>query len=560
MSGARGRLVFPAERAAARLPPLPHPRRRRRRADAGARDRHDARERAPRRSRSIPRPAGSRGSSTRRPAWTSPGGRRARGRRRRPLRHLGPRRARVRRSRRRVRVRLGAAGRAGPGARGRCGSRAASAPRRCRGARARRARGFVDVRVALDWREQLKLLKLRFPTSIQTATRDLRGAVRPPRAPGDGDEEPAQAWVDVSDGGRGPRGPERREVRPRRARRRHRGHRRAQPGLRVARPAGARARRATTSTSTRAAQDFIVPPGPARWRLARGGHRRALAAELNQPPFALIESFHAGAAAARRVVRRGRRRRRRRDRAQGGRGRRRARRARLRERGRPRARRSSCRSSAARSTPTSAPPRSRRCACRATGRAGRGDQPARVVTATRRRRLATPRLPRRRVGVARPPDKPWDAPGWLPARVPGSVARRPRRVQARSPTLLRAQLPARRMGPRASVGLPARLPGAGCLRFAGVDHEATVFIDGEQVGGHEGTFTPFEVESPAGDHLLAVVVAPGAAERAAGRARRAACACTRAAWATAGTSARGSCTRASGARSRTSRAAGRIRA
>src|SRR5439155_21814098 len=68
-----------------------------------------------------------------------------------------------------------------------------------RGAGAR----YVDVRVALDWNEQLKRLKRRYPTSVAAdrATFEIpyghveRGA--------NGDEEPAQAWVDVSAGAAG---------------------------------------------------------------------------------------------------------------------------------------------------------------------------------------------------------------------------------------------------------------------------------------------------------------------------------------------------------------------
>jgi alpha-mannosidase len=57
---------------------------------------------------------------------------------------------------------------------------------------------FLEVRTVLDWRERHHLLKLRFPTAIVTdhATFEIpyghlvRAAT--------GDEEPAQAWVDVS--------------------------------------------------------------------------------------------------------------------------------------------------------------------------------------------------------------------------------------------------------------------------------------------------------------------------------------------------------------------------
>jgi alpha-mannosidase len=57
----------------------------------------------------------------------------------------------------------------------------------------------VEIRVVLDWREQAKLLKLRFPTRLHEpeATFEIPyGAIE--RAT-DGDEEPGQRWVDVSD-------------------------------------------------------------------------------------------------------------------------------------------------------------------------------------------------------------------------------------------------------------------------------------------------------------------------------------------------------------------------
>ncbi len=61
----------------------------------------------------------------------------------------------------------------------------------------------VEVRVALDWHEQLKLLKLRYPTSVDAAAATYEipyGHLE--RATG-GDEEPGQSWVDVSGAGRG---------------------------------------------------------------------------------------------------------------------------------------------------------------------------------------------------------------------------------------------------------------------------------------------------------------------------------------------------------------------
>ena len=62
---------------------------------------------------------------------------------------------------------------------------------------------FVEVRAALDWHEKLRLLKLRFPTSIEAehATAEIPyGNVE--RA-ADGDEQPMQTWADVSSGSTG---------------------------------------------------------------------------------------------------------------------------------------------------------------------------------------------------------------------------------------------------------------------------------------------------------------------------------------------------------------------
>jgi beta-mannosidase len=110
------------------------------------------------------------------------------------------------------------------------------------------------------------------------------------------------------------------------------------------------------------------------------------------------------------------------------------------------------------------------------------------------------------------PDKAWDAPGWLPARVPGSVF----------DDLMRAgEVPDvyRERNSRLAEWVPERSwvyrrrvdgGGAGGVRvvFGGVDHGATVFVDGEEVARHEGAFTPFAVDVPDGGHLLAVVVHP----------------------------------------------------
>ena len=104
--------------------------------------------------------------------------------------------------------------------------------------------------------------------------------------------------------------------------------------------------------------------------------------------------------------------------------------------------------------------------------------------------------------------KPWDAPGWLPARVPGSVLDDLVRAgEAADPYRMRDSLLAEWVPERAWV-YRRRVEGPGAVRFEGVDHAATVFVDGEEAGRHEGAFTSFEVDVPDGEHVLAVVVHP----------------------------------------------------
>jgi alpha-mannosidase len=62
---------------------------------------------------------------------------------------------------------------------------------------------YLDVRVALDWHEPLKLLKLRYPTSVETDRATFETPYGHLERPAGGDEEPGQSWVDVSGGGRG---------------------------------------------------------------------------------------------------------------------------------------------------------------------------------------------------------------------------------------------------------------------------------------------------------------------------------------------------------------------
>ena len=150
----------------------------------------------------------------------------------------------------------------------------------------------VEVRVALDWHEQLKLLKLRYPTSVETDRATFETPYGHLERPAGGDEEPGQSWVDVSGGGR---------------------------GLCVSNDAkyGYDVRGGDIGISAvrspvwawhdpreleeggdfeymdQGRQDFrvrLVPHG-GDWREADVVRR---AAELNQPPFALIETFHDG--------------------------------------------------------------------------------------------------------------------------------------------------------------------------------------------------------------------------------------------------------------------------
>ncbi|HUQ22600.1 MAG TPA: glycoside hydrolase family 2 TIM barrel-domain containing protein, partial [Gaiellaceae bacterium] len=104
--------------------------------------------------------------------------------------------------------------------------------------------------------------------------------------------------------------------------------------------------------------------------------------------------------------------------------------------------------------------------------------------------------------------KPWDTPGWLPARVPGCVlddlARAgevPDLYHGRN-SLLAEWVPERTWVYRRQVTGPGR------VRFAGVDHAATVFVDGDEVLHHEGAFTPFELEVADGEHVLDVALHP----------------------------------------------------
>ena len=151
---------------------------------------------------------------------------------------------------------------------------------------------YVDVNVVLDWHEELKLLKLRYATSID----DARATIETPyghleREP-NGHEDPGQSWVDVSGADR---------------------------GLAVVNDAksgydvrggdiGISAVRSPVwawhdPCELEADGDFdYMDQGRQRFRVRlvpHAGDWRAagvvrLAAELNQPPFAMLESYHDG--------------------------------------------------------------------------------------------------------------------------------------------------------------------------------------------------------------------------------------------------------------------------
>jgi alpha-mannosidase len=61
----------------------------------------------------------------------------------------------------------------------------------------------VDVHVGIDWHEPLKLLKLRYPTSVDAATATYETPYGHLGRSTTGHEEPGQSWVDVSGDGRG---------------------------------------------------------------------------------------------------------------------------------------------------------------------------------------------------------------------------------------------------------------------------------------------------------------------------------------------------------------------
>ncbi|HEX6789645.1 MAG TPA: glycoside hydrolase family 38 C-terminal domain-containing protein [Gaiellaceae bacterium] len=62
---------------------------------------------------------------------------------------------------------------------------------------------YVDVRITLDWHEQLKLLKLRYVSGIDAGVATYEVPYGHLERVTNGHEEPGQSWVDVSNGRRG---------------------------------------------------------------------------------------------------------------------------------------------------------------------------------------------------------------------------------------------------------------------------------------------------------------------------------------------------------------------
>jgi beta-mannosidase len=125
-------------------------------------------------------------------------------------------------------------------------------------------------------------------------------------------------------------------------------------------------------------------------------------------------------------------------------------------------------------------------------------------------------------------DRPWDAPGWLPAHVPGSVVDDLHRAgEIPSPYHERDSRASEWAAERHWIYRRRILPtpSASVVRFGGVDHGCTVFVDGRELARHEGLFRPFDADASAfadgREHLLAVVVHPApASEPQVGRTSR----------------------------------------
>ncbi|MEV7990600.1 hypothetical protein AB0O67_01435 [Streptomyces sp. NPDC086077] len=117
------------------------------------------------------------------------------------------------------------------------------------------------------------------------------------------------------------------------------------------------------------------------------------------------------------------------------------------------------------------------------------------------------------------PGRPGGEPGWLPARVPGSVLDDLREAGVvpdpyrGTDSLLSEWVPQRTWLYRRTLTVPPLGPGQRVLLHCdGIDHEATVLVDGAEVAHHVGMYTPFtcdltdRVPSGGGSVLLAVAV------------------------------------------------------
>jgi alpha-mannosidase len=157
---------------------------------------------------------------------------------------------------------------------------------------------YVDVVVTLDWHERLKLLKLRYPTSIESACATYEVPYGHLERESGGHEEPGQSWVDVSGDGSGLTvindGKSGYDVQG------------ADLGISAVRsPVWAwhdpreLERGGDFEYMDQGRQRFRVRlvPHAGDWRQAEVPR---LAAELNQPPHVMFESFHPGPLPARR--------------------------------------------------------------------------------------------------------------------------------------------------------------------------------------------------------------------------------------------------------------------
>jgi beta-mannosidase len=108
---------------------------------------------------------------------------------------------------------------------------------------------------------------------------------------------------------------------------------------------------------------------------------------------------------------------------------------------------------------------------------------------------------------------------WIPARVPGTVladllaAGRIPDPYVGTQSLLSEWVPQRTWVYRRRLRTTAPAPGQrSFLEFDGIDHAATVHLDGKLIARHEGMFVPLVVEVTGrlgpGEHSLAVVVEP----------------------------------------------------